>query len=102
MKTENEILSINITKEILSNEMDKTIINIVESKNPNNNLYECVNCKDCSNASHLKDCFNCTICVGLTDCAFCKGLVGPKQYCINNVELSKDEYFNKLKELNLL
>lgn len=45
----------------------------------------------CSNSAFLFDCRNCS------NCFLCNGL-RSKQYHINNVEYSKEEYFEKLKE----
>jgi len=54
----------------------------------------CVNCRECQEcyiSYDLQGCLNCTMCVGLRN----------KQYCILNKQYTKEEYFKKLKELNL-
>ena len=49
--------------------------------------------QDCVDSSYLIDCRNCMNCFG------CVGLVN-KQYCIWNVQYSKEEYQNVLKDIN--
>jgi hypothetical protein len=70
------------------------------------NCYECTysfhsfellfsrNCRDCMNSRFLYDCRNCT------NCTMCWNLRG-KQYCIENVQYTKEEYFEKLKEYDM-
>lgn len=48
----------------------------------------------CSDSAFLLDCKNCS------DCFMCYGLRN-KQYCIANVQYTKEEYFEKLKSLPL-
>lgn len=52
------------------------------------------NCEDCQDIVLSKDCINCTHCFG------CVGLRN-KSYCFFNTQHSKEDYFKKLKELNL-
>jgi hypothetical protein len=68
--------------------------------------YETVDCTSCSRLSHARYCegcygsaflFNCRNC---HDCLGCVNLVN-KSYCIFNVQYSKGEYFEKIKEFNL-
>ncbi len=66
--------------------------------------YECVastkiyqsqflhNCSGCSNSFFLYDCNECR------DCLFCWNLRN-KQYCVENVQLSKEEYLKRQSEL---
>lgn len=68
--------------------------------------YECIDCNtsynlrfsqeshDCRNASFLYACRNCSDCVG------CVNLIN-QSHCIFNVKYSKEEYNQKLKELQL-
>ena len=52
------------------------------------------NSKDCINSYFLFDCRNCQ------DCIMCWNLRG-KNYCIKNIQYTKEEYFKKLSLLNL-
>jgi len=68
--------------------------------------YECVHCSDCYRVRYsygsescrdsyfLYDCRNCSDCFGCTN-------LRNKQYCIYNEQYTKDEYFAKIKSLNL-
>lgn len=68
--------------------------------------YECVNCdnsykltfsqesKDCRDSSFLYACRNCSNCIG------CVNLVSA-EYCIFNQKYTKEDYFEKVKELKL-
>src|SRR3989338_2607416 len=68
--------------------------------------YECINCergynlkycqevKDCRDSSFLFACRNCS------NCTACVNLVNQK-YCIFNNQYAKEDYFKKLKELEL-
>lgn len=47
------------------------------------------NCQNCSFSYDLKNCSNCFLCYNLI----------WKNYCIENIEYSKDEYLEKIKEL---
>lgn len=51
-------------------------------------------CDDCVDVWFSRDCYNCTNCIG------CVNLRGAS-YMIFNEKYSKEEYFQKLKELNL-
>jgi len=67
--------------------------------------YECVDCEGCYKvrfAQYARDCadsFFLYNCVGCQNCFGCVNL-RSKSYCIFNKQYSKDEYENKLKELN--
>ncbi|MBI2634176.1 hypothetical protein HYW82_00715 [Candidatus Peregrinibacteria bacterium] len=66
--------------------------------------YDCVDCIDCYNVNHSQDCVNCTDCDYCFDCAGCKNCFGctglrRKQYMIGNKQYSKEEYFEKVKQL---
>ncbi len=54
----------------------------------------CRNCRDCMNSQFLYDCRNCS------NCTMCWNLRG-KQYCIENVQYSKEDYFEKLKDYDM-
>ena len=60
-------------------------------------LYDCYKCQDCSNSSGLRFCRdvhnskNCFACVGLNH----------KEYCILNVQYTKEEYENFIGKTNL-
>src|SRR3989338_3340062 len=53
-----------------------------------------VDCADCTDVILSKDCVGCTNCFG------CVGLRN-KSYCFFNEQLSKEEYFAKVKEMHL-
>jgi len=67
---------------------------IEEYKWDNNN---CNNCDDCNNCNHCNDCDDCNHC---SDCYNCRNAKNLK-YAILNVELTKEEYEKKIKELKL-
>lgn len=60
----------------------------------------CYNCKfvyfskDCLNSNFIYDCRNCS------NCFSCVNLRN-KKYCIKNIQYTKEEYFNKIKNINL-
>ena len=57
-------------------------------------LFFSKNCRDCIESSFLYDCRNCS------HCFMCWNLRG-KSYCIENVQYTKEEYEEKMKEINL-
>ncbi len=58
------------------------------------NLKFCQESKDCRDSSFLYSCRNCS------DCTMCVNLVNG-QYCIENKKYTREDYFEKLKELKL-
>jgi hypothetical protein len=68
--------------------------------------YEDVGCGNCYRTFFSEECDSCTdswfcrSCFGCTNCFGCINLRN-RSYCIFNIQYSKDEYFAKLKELNL-
>ena len=99
MKTKEEILKMN--KEEL-----KKYKSILKSKDCSD-CYNCYNCSDCSDCYNCSDCFDCSYCSDCFDCfycfdcSYCKGLKDDKihQYKICNIQLTKEEYEKKIKEL---
>jgi hypothetical protein len=69
-------------------------------------LYQCIDTEKsyrCQYGILLRDCTNCYYCYdchGCSDC-FLSSNLRNKQYCILNVQYSKDEYLKKLKEYSL-
>jgi hypothetical protein len=57
-------------------------------------LFFSKNCRDCIDSSFLFDCRN------LSNCFMCWNLRN-KSYCIENVQYTKEEYQEKMKEINL-
>lgn len=63
--------------------------------------YECVDCYDCQRVFWCEESKNCSdsyflkSCVGCRNCLFCTNLT-QKQYCIQNKQLSREEYEKKL------
>ena len=64
----------------------------------NPSCFNCFDCSDCFDCSYCSDCFDCFYCF---DCSYCKGLKDDKihQYKICNIQLTKEEYEKKIKEL---
>ena len=65
---------------------------------------DCPHCSHCSDCSHCTDCFGCSGCTDCfdcfdcSDCFNCRNVKGLK-YAICNMEVGKEAYFNKMKEL---
>ena len=59
-----------------------------------NRVFFSQNCESCTSSYFLYDCRNCSFCFG------CVGL-RSKNYCIFNIQYSKEEYFEKLKEMGV-
>ena len=57
-------------------------------------LFHCLSCYDCVDSYYLYDCHNCINCIGCVS-------LRNKSFCIFNEQYSKEEYFKKLKEMNL-
>lgn len=69
-------------------------------------LYECINlekCYQCQYSMLLKDCIDCLYCYDLRGCSHCLlcSNLRNKQYYILNQKYTKEEYEQKVKELNL-
>ena len=61
----------------------------------------CSNCSDCSycfGCSNCSNCSNCSYCSGCSSCSYCRN-IEEEQYMICNVQLTKEEYEAKIKEL---
>ncbi len=69
------------------------------------NLYECIGCNNasdsryCYNCADINACFYCYKLIGCRDCLFSSNLIN-KQYCIDNIQYSKTEYEEKIKNYN--
>ena len=68
--------------------------------------YGCVATEHCYKAFFSVDCDDCTDVILCNDCVGCNNCVGcfglrSKSYCIFNEQYSKEEYFKKVKEMNL-
>ena len=66
--------------------------------------YQCIDCNKCYDSTYLLDCNNSTNCdfsAFLNSCTNCFGCVAltHKKYCIFNKQFTKEEYFEKIKEL---
>ncbi len=69
----------------------------------------CYGCTDCSGSYRLlysKDCISCTNSELLTDCRNCDSCFGcvnlrNKKHCVYNEQLTKEEYENKVSEMNM-
>jgi hypothetical protein len=68
--------------------------------------YECVDCENCYGLKHSQESTNCRTsdflygCHNLSDCIGCVNLRN-KEYCIFNIQYSKEEYLEKKKEFKL-
>ena len=63
-------------------------------------VYKCYSCKWSEDLDTCVDCLFCQSCNGCVNCLGCVNLRN-KSYCIFNKEYSQEEYFKKIKELNL-
>jgi hypothetical protein len=68
--------------------------------------YEAVDSKNCYASSYIQNCdgcTNCSFCYGCKGCRDCFGCVNlvNKQYCIDNIQYSKEEYEEKMREFRL-
>lgn len=76
----------------------------LDYSNKNNLCYELcdsINCYGCQFTFDSKNCSNCAFisnCSGCSECILCTNLV-QKSYCIENKQYSKEEYFEKKREL---
>lgn len=96
---------LNTNKEELIKYRDSIKINR-ENKNNCSNCYDCSNCSYCYNCYYCYDCYNCSYCYechNLVNALYCKGLKLDKKdydkYYICNVEVTKEEFETKKKEL---
>ena len=100
MKTKQEILKMS-KKELKEYKWDGDL----NKKEPDcTSCSHCINCTDCINCSHCSDCSYCYCCIDCShcsDCSYCRNLKN-KKYCICNVQLTKEEYEKKLKEVEEL
>ncbi|EKE26534.1 MAG: hypothetical protein ACD_4C00250G0006 [uncultured bacterium (gcode 4)] len=68
------------------------------------NLFECIDCKNCNNSVRLYGCQDCSDSYFLKNCIWCKDCIGcinliNKQYFIENKQYSKEDYFKVKSEL---
>jgi hypothetical protein len=68
--------------------------------------YECQDCQRCVSGVYLTDCRECIDCAFLYDCRGCKNCfmssnLRNQSYIFRNQQLSKDEYEQKMKEMQL-
>lgn len=67
--------------------------------------YECIDCHKCYDLQYCQDCVNCHSsrflrdCVGCKNCFLCVGL-REKEYCFENVQLTREEYEKKLVDFD--
>lgn len=68
--------------------------------------FSCANCVSCFDVQYAELCSNCSDsrflsnCIDCSDCYQCVNLK-HKQYCIGNIQYSKDEYESRMKEIDL-
>ncbi|MEK0337686.1 MAG: hypothetical protein QQN41_09675, partial [Nitrosopumilus sp.] len=68
--------------------------------------YECINCEKCYQCQFgylLRDCMNCFFCFDCRNCSDCilSWNLRNKKYCIENVQYTKKEYSQRLKDLEI-
>lgn len=118
MKTKKEILKMS-EEELISYKWDNDLNEICYPDSTHTSCsncdgcYNCTNCSDCyicihcSNCSYCSDCHYCSSCFKCLDCSncndchncyLCRNAKGLK-YAICNVELTEEEYKEKMKEL---
>lgn len=81
-------------------------VSCVDLNYSNNNSYcyelgDSINCYGCQFTFDSKNCSNCyyvSDCIGCTECILCTNL-SQKSYCIENVQYTPEEYFEKKKQL---
>ncbi len=104
MKTKEEILKMNKEElqnynwnDNLNNEVN---INCIDCRDC---IYciDCLDCRDCAYSINSIDCRDCAYSINsidCRDCIYCRNIKN-KKYCICNVQLTKEEYEKKIKEL---
>lgn len=65
--------------------------------------YECIDCARCYSSRYLDRCADCSNSAFSYDCKGCQNIflcstLSNKQYCIENKQYSKEEYFEKIKQ----
>ncbi|MBU0963115.1 MAG: hypothetical protein KKD48_04390 [Nanoarchaeota archaeon] len=103
MKSKSEILK--MSKKELQNYNWDDDLDIKEKDDTNSICFNYSNCSDCYNCSICSDCYNCyncSICSYCYNCLYCRNLKNERNgYWICNVEVSKEEFEAKKKELGL-
>ena len=103
-----------LCRSLLGSEDLSYVFRVVNSKNSvditycfdMDRSYDCLYCFKCYETKYAFDSRNCITsaflfdCRDLQNCFMCWNL-RSKQYCIRNVQYTKEEYFEKLKELDL-
>lgn len=114
MKTRSEILNMSLD-ELKGHYQYEASLDLPR-ENTNTNCTDCVDCTGCTDCKNCLCCKGCMDCVDCTDCAncmACKGCVACRncylchnsnslEWAICNVEVGKDAYLKKLKELRVL
>ncbi|MFA5839009.1 MAG: hypothetical protein WC849_03675 [Candidatus Paceibacterota bacterium] len=68
--------------------------------------FECIDCYNCNGLKYSKECNSCIDSFFLVNCRNCQNCfdctnLRSKNYCIRNVQYSKEEYQQKISELNV-
>ncbi len=97
--TNNEDCSYSISIFECNNCIDSSYIN------KSNNCYETIDISNCSKCYFIQECINCYNCSYLYNCINCSNCFAcvnleNKQYCIENKEYSKEEYFKIIENYN--
>ena len=100
MKTKEEILK--MSKEELQKYKWNDDLNQIDS---NSRCYECTDCSRCSNCTDCSRCLYCTDCYDCYECSrclYCRNLRSKTEsFYICNIEVTEEEYNQKLKELGV-
>lgn len=109
MKTKTELLK--MSKDELLSYMENSDLNVKKIDiEGNNNCFSCLNCFSCSNCyrcygcSRCYGCYLCYCCYGCYRCSDCFECfacqyLSDKKYMICNVQFTKEEYEQKMKEI---
>ena len=76
------------------------------TSNHNELCFSLIDCSECFNITYSENCIACLNSSFLYGCRSCNNCLGcanlvSKSYCFFNQQLTKDEYFEKIKSLNL-
>ena len=68
--------------------------------------FECTDCYNCNSLKYSKECNSCIDSYFLLNCRNCQNCFGctnlrNKNFCIYNIQYTKEDYFNKLKQFSL-
>jgi len=80
--------------------MDSLLVVECENSYQIMDAFRCTSCMFSQNISDCSFCFYSILCSGCTHCFLCSNLVN-KSYCINNIQYTKEEYFELIKQFEI-